>query len=723
MIRHTSPWVRLVGLALFFQVAIGAGFAQAPATSQVQTAGSIDVQADRIEYDADRRLLIGIGNVVVTQNQASLEADYIEVETETQDAYARGNVIYRDPGRVWEGDELRYNLETGQGDFGEFDLFSDPFYITAEDSERVSTNRLVLENAGLSTCEGDNPDFVIRARDAVLLDGHKLRAKNVLLVVAGIPVFYLPMLNKDLEKDSNLDLVPGYSDSMGAFLLSAYNYPVTDELRAATRLDYRTKRGVGVGQDFTWEKPGDYFGGFRAYYADDQEPIDDNDQTEEELGILDNDRYRLRLSHNQTFTPRDYLIVEMNYLSDPDILEDFFDEEFRNNAQPENRVTFTHRDDFFTAGLELTRVLNDEFYGGLNRLPELSLDFYRQPVGGGFYYEGQNRFSVLERAFPSELSEDDDYDAIRFDSRHLVLYPTRTFGFLNLIPRAGYRMTYYSDTRDQQTVTNVVTVTDTNGVSSLSTNIETATLELGSDIRNVYELGLESSFKAFKVLHDRPIPFGKGLRHVAEPFANWTFRPEPNLTRDDLPQFDSVDRIAEQNTVRLGLRNKLQTKVGGRPHDLIDLVVYSDYDLDADADEDDFSPVRFDGEVRPYQWIGLDFDGSHDFNDSETDSFNTRLRLYGEDDSNIGVEYRFARDRRELLTVGTELFPRKQWSFGGYWRYDFEGGELQEQRYTVLHKTDCLGLGLGVRELDDEITLWAQIWLLAFPDSAIGLGK
>ena len=41
-----------------------------------------------------------------------------------------------------------------------------------------------------------------------------------------------------------------------------------------------------------------------------------------------------------------------------------------------------------------------------------------------------------------------DYDAFRADSFHQFLYPNTYFGWLSVVPRVGFRATYYSDTRD-----------------------------------------------------------------------------------------------------------------------------------------------------------------------------------------------------------------------------------------------------------------------------------
>ena len=94
-------------------------------------AGLIDIQADNLSYDAARRLVIARGNVIVKRGTDSVVADYAEIDTATEQVTARGNLKIEYMGNTWEGEEAIYNFKTGVGDFGAFELFSPPYYVTA----------------------------------------------------------------------------------------------------------------------------------------------------------------------------------------------------------------------------------------------------------------------------------------------------------------------------------------------------------------------------------------------------------------------------------------------------------------------------------------------------------------------------------------------------------------------------------------------------------------
>lgn len=717
-------------------LAIPASFAQSGAS--VPTAGTavtgdgeetpVDVQADEMEYEAEQKLMTARGHVVVTRGKDVLKADYMTVRTDTQDAHAVGNVVFNREGNLWKGDEMSYNFKTRIGDFGQFNASLPPFYVSAKDSKRTSPDEYILHNATITTCEGDRPDVYIKAREARVIKQSTIVARGVVFYVGGVPIFYVPKWTRNIKDDkSDMDFVPGYSSRAGAYLLTAYNYHMECGVTASTHLDYRAKRGVGVGEDLSWGDPKlDYRGELKTYYANDKSPMEKRDEGEQEdlEGLVDSDRYRIRLSDVHNLSVRDYAVTELNYLSDPAIIEDFFDDEYRDNAQPENRVTLVHSADKFTAGLEFNKRLND-FYDNVNRLPEATFNVPRMQLGESpFYYESQNAASFLEKEF-AEKSDEDSYDAFRVDSAHKVFYPTKHLGFLNVIPRAGYRGTYYSKTYEYTTVTNLVTVTDTNGVKSTTNEVVSLADDLGADLRNLYELGFETSFKSFGVLNNDWLSRDdQGLRHVVEPYMDYTYIPEPNLTPDQLPQFDDVDTLDERNDVLLGVRNKFQTKRKGAVHDLVDFNVWSTYYVEKpEGTSNEFSDVYFKTELRLVDWLPIDFKGAYDQYEGTVDEFDTQVAVIWPDQTRLALDYRYADDSYDQLASELTLFPSRTWSLNVYNRYSFETELIEEQSYFVQHNGRCVGWGIGYKKIDTDFQIWFRFWLTALPKSNVALGR
>jgi len=696
-------------------------------------AGLIDIQADNLSYDAVRRLVIARGNVVITRGTDSISADYAEVDTATEQVSARGNLSIEYGGNTWEGNEATYNFKTGVGDFGAFQAYAPPYHITATDSRRISPQMMELKGVMLTTCDPDAAEYSVRASSATLENNETLRAKNVRFHLGPVPVFWFPYVKANADSFANFEFTPGLSSDMGAFLLTTYNYPLNDVFTTHTHFDVREKRGIGVGEDVSWKDPNgsDYEGKVRLYYANDRKPWHDENQRKIREDFIENDRYWLHLDDRHNLTDRDYLITTLNYVSDPWILEDFFDDEYQKNVQPENRITLSHRGDNYTAGVTLNARLND-VYDNVNRLPEVFFNMNRQQIlNTPLYYEDKNTLSSLEKVF-GDYKNLDSYDAFRFDSYHMIYWPTRQFGFLSLVPRGGYRGTYFSKTREQSSITNVVAITNEIGdVTGTTNQIEDLVLDGSAVWRNLPELGMETSFKAFGDLYHGPTGIGddEDLRHIAEPYADYTLRFEPNVLPEELWQFDSIDALDKRNDLTLGMRNYLQTKRGGSSHNLIYADVFTTLLLEPEEGQETLNEIGFRSELRPWRWLSWDFAGAFDTVESEIRTFNTQVELRSPEIVTFGVDYRFDKDLRDQVAGDLSLFPEQRWSGRFYARMDLKESKLEEYSGYLVHRTRCLGIGLGLRvrpedgpDGDDNYTVWFRIWPLAFPGFASALG-
>ncbi|MGD9782726.1 MAG: LPS-assembly protein LptD [Kiritimatiellia bacterium] len=699
-------------------------------------AGLIDIQADDLSYDAARRLVIARGEVKVTRGTDSVAADYAEIDTARERVFARGNIVIQYLGNTWKGEEATYDFKTSTGDFGAFEAYVPPYHVTARESRRRSPSLMELEGVMLTTCEPDNPEYSVRASSATLEDGKILRAKHLRFQLGPVPFFWMPYVKANVEELAKFEFTPGASSAMGVFLLTAYKQPINDVFKTRTHLDVREKRGLGVGEDLLWKDPagGTYDGMLRLYYADDQRPWHKDSQRAAREGQVDGDRYWLHLNDRHNLTDLDYLITELNYLSDFWVLSDFFDDLYQENVQPENRVTLSHRGKDYMAGVGLNMRLND-FYGNVDRLPQVFLNFNRQPIlDTPFYYEGDNTLSFLDRVFP-ESYDRDSYDAFRFDTKHMAYWPTRHFGFLSLMPRAGYRGTYYSKTQVLTSYTNVVAMTNALGVSTGVAQVASVATNDGDAVwRNLPEIGAETSFKAFGELYTGPtgIEEDMGLRHVAEPYANYTMAFEPNVLPEELWQFDAVDALDERHDVLVGMRNYLQTKRKSSVHNLLFANVFATLLLDPDEDENEetLGDVGFKTELRPWSWFSWDFDGSYDTQTNSLRTFNTQARVESKDNFIFSVDYRYSRDSSEAVAGDLTVFPEQRWSGRVYARMDMEAEEIDEHSYYLIHRTRCLGIGLGLRirpaaegsDEDDDYTVWFRFWPLALPEFYSALG-
>ncbi len=739
---------RLAGTVLTVLAVLVAPTANAQARRPSELLGGLDVEsndpiqarADKLEY-GNGGWAIGRGNVRITRGNQKLSADMVRFNTETGEAHATGGVVLRRGNDVWQGERLSGNFKTGRWDAINVSVDAAPFRVDAAEAGRDEDGSFVLHNACVTTCT-NHPScrhYRIKARELRVDPGEQIKMRHAVLNVANLPCFYLPYWSQSLKERYGWIFRPGYRSRMGAFLLSSYRARLSPDVVSETHIDYRTKRGFAGGQDLVWEDADgdDWLGSFSAYYAYDEEPVDDDE--DEATADIDSQRYRVRLSHSATLSPRDYLLLNADFLSDIDMLEDFFEGEYRHGHQPENYASLTHRGDFYTASGILRSRLND-FYSEINRLPEVSFDMIRVQLGrSGIYYEGQAAAAFLEQVWDDGELDREDYSTFRFDTSHILLYPRKYAGFLNIIPRAGLRGTYYSDTRlleeEQQiglvTTTNVAVsagVTNTTVTAGYQTNTVTHETAAGQDFRGMMELGVEVSFKAFKMWHGG---FVSPLRHIVEPYADYTLIPEPDVRPDMLYRFDAIDTLDKRHTLLLGMRNKYQTKVRERPYDLVDVDIATVLDLDPDDGEAVLEDLVLDAEFRWPGWISLDFDAVLDLDASQIERFNGRLLPKKIGDYRVYLEYRYRVDTSSLIQGDVTYYPNQTWSFNAFSRYQFEGdARLEEIGGTVRRNLDCVVMRTGLSmlpgytrtdgsEREDELKVIFEMWLTAFPDLAI----
>lgn len=724
-------------------VPLGPSIPLAVSGSQMSSTSAVpvDISAKSMEYNKARDVIRASGDVVIRSGDEELRADSIDLDTRTQEARATGNVVFTKGKNVWRGAALNYNFSTGAWRTGAFDAFFDPFFVKAMSARRTNGTEYVLDRAVLTTCTNTaaHTHYSLSCRQVRVAPGDRLTARGGVVRFGRVPVFYLPWVYRSLsDRAVGFSAEAGQRSRMGFFLLTSTKYWMAPALRGITQVDYRTERGPAVGQEVGWFLDKDSGqGSLYGYYAADSGAKEDYDGADRSK--VDEGRYRLRFSHAQNLSLQDYFLTDINYLSDEFLLEDFFDSEYRGSFQPQNHAVLTHRSDDMTMGLAAYKRLND-FYTTVERLPEAFLDVSRIQVGDTpLYYESRNSASFLNKAY-AEDEETGDYSAGRLDTSHKLYYPTRHFRFLNLIPRAGYRATYYSETVQWSTATQAVSVVTTNWVAGpggslvpvpatgTRTNTVKQAEDLGSDVRSLIELGLETSFRAFKVLSNEENLFGTGLRHVVEPYANYTFVPEPALTPDNIYSFDSIDRLGEKNSVRFGARNRYQTKRGERVQDVMDLDVFTTYDLN--ADDDPMSTVGAESEFNFASWFQVFIDAQYDTVQGVVDVVNSRARVRG-DRWSADVEHRYRNEESHLLAMDLEYAPNLHWAFGVYDRYEFEESRLEEQGLYVTRKLDCLGLRLGGSylpgytradgtEREDDYRMTLQLWLTAFPNIRVG---
>lgn len=309
--------------------------------------------------------------------------------------------------------------------------------------------------------------------------GHNVIVEDMVLRAWGVPVFYFPYWCYPLDTDYGWRVMPGYSSRWGAYLFTKYVYGLAGGfgdgewgLAGSTRLDLRSKNGVALGQGVKWQL-GDFGRGkFKVYYAWDKDADHyDHHWTSEHHWHYENwgskvpdERYALMLEHMWEATERDTLRVKGAYYSDSHFRRDFlrsglFGSGNRFLGYEGNELALEHIENWLGAGISVSGPLND-FYSGVARLPEAYIDVMPTPVPGldfinyeshttlGYYNRNYAKHGDRNTQYPFRYDPGRwaDYQTFRADTYHRLTLPFRVADIVSVVPRAGFRATYWHDT-------------------------------------------------------------------------------------------------------------------------------------------------------------------------------------------------------------------------------------------------------------------------------------
>jgi LPS-assembly protein len=555
-----------------------------------------------VEYDINTGIAKATNGVMVVYGEAVLTAQQISANPTTGIVVADGRVRIQQGEQLWASEHIVYNFGTRQIQAEQFRTGQSPMFAQGRMlSADISNHVYVATDALITSDDVAQPLIKIRAKSIKLMPGRKIEARHATLYIDRVPVFYFPYYSRNLtEHAGHFNVLPGYRTAFGPFVLATYTWWLSDELDGAFHVDYREKRGPGVGPDFNYNLGQWGSGTLKYYYTHDDDTAADN------LGVpIPENRQRVYFSYDANPATNLFAKALVRYESDFAVVRDFFEGDYRRNPQPDSFLELNKFWQNFSVDAYLHPQVNN-FLETVERLPDIRLTGFRQQIGSTpLFYESESSAGYFKRSFAVDAGTNGplpgfDYEAARADTYHQVLLPETFFGWLNVTPRAGGRLTYYSEASGPGARTD-------------------------EQYRGVFNTGAEVSFKASRLWEgvQNSLFEVDGLRHIIEPSANYVYVPSPSKTPNQLPQFDyelpslrllpiefpdynAIDSIDSQNVIRWGLHNKVQTKRDGQLANLLDWNVYADWRLKPRSDQTTFSDLYSDLYFRPRSWLGLE---------------------------------------------------------------------------------------------------------------------
>jgi len=731
---------------------------------------NINIEGLETSFDPETGIATATGDVHIKYGDTEITAGRADYNASTGDVMARENVTVWKAGVTYKGQNLMYNIKTneltgnavrsGMGSNGGNVLFDTQKFET----ETKFIDRIDGGETMMTTHDNENPNYRIKAREMVIYPDNRIVMKRVTVYAGKVPVLWLPYLAQPLDDDVGYKFMPGYSQLWGAFLMNQYGVIHGDHTLAKYRLDLMSERGVAGGVDLIslrHRANQQNFGTLKIYVASDsngQATISGIPRTEE----VDTVRYRVNFQH-RIYLPGPeqstwYIDFDINKLSDIHFYEDYFFEDFRTNREPDNQVSLIHTDPRYQASLMGKFQLND-FYRTTTRLPELAVDFTRQPLGNfGLFYQGSTSLGLLReelsvaeeqsiqnsiaslkapvigpdgKAVPTTAESDrairdqinslramaDGTGFTRFHTYNEFLFPKTFGGWLNVVPRLGVGATYYG-------------------------SIEGGSEDVGDELQPIFHAGLDVSFKATKTWDNiKSDVFGiDGIRHVVRPYINYSYLntddPEgvPNIDRlapttrarnIDVPLFSAVDDLRSWNVARIGVQNVLQTRRDYQSYDgnqgtfrQAGNAAVQSYnwagintfvDLFAEDPEYDRSISNLYNELfwRPVPWLNIFSDtqlpiGDSDYNFTE---LNHGITWLPTNKVSLTLSHQFVTDHpflQDSSLISSIIYARlsENWGVSMNHQYEMDSGTMQYQSYSIHRDLSSWVMSVGARMLD-----------------------
>ena len=697
------------------------------------------IDAKELNFDKPTNMAYGKGDVVVRYKNATLRADQARFNTLTKEVWAQGDVrLYRD-GQEWKAPSLYYNLDTHEIKTDEAWGFFKPIYLHGHQLSQLASNHYTLAQSTVTTCDHAQTHFRLQGTHADIYTGDRIVMHNCTFWLGNVPVLWMPAIIWSLTDDlPPVAISIGSTSRWGVFVQTTTDWHLNSNFDISVNLDERTQRGFAPGANLKYQfDNGNIVGALRGYYINDAKPLDDYDISIAKA--LPTNRYVSEWQHKQFFADNLSLTVDLNRQSDTDVYSDFLNREYSVNREPDSVMDLTKRGENYTLSA-LVRPQFNSFFAEVERLPEVKWAVNRTRLGTTpVFYEGES-----SAGYYANVAGNSNYNAsvsgntggtlftgstMRVDTFHQLVYPLTFFDWFNVTPRAGGRYTYYA--RDS------ISNTNSNGLK-----------------RFVANLGTEMSLKFTRTWTDaRSDWLGiDGLRHIVEPFADYQWVPAPTVATNKLFQFDTVrsitltngsslpvtrytplefpanstiDSISRENMVRFGLRQRLQTRRDSQPWDLLAVAAWTDFHLERNAGETDFSNVFGNMTLRPTKWLALDAFTRYDIQQALIQEFNTDVRVSNGDRWSVGLGTRYLRDDSNLVSVDLSYRLTRRWVAQLFERVDMQNGQWQEQDYVLRQELHDWYISYGFRYRNqliggDEKAFFISATLKAYPSLRVG---
>jgi LPS-assembly protein len=685
--------------------------------------GPVTIEADSIAYDGNEDVFHAAGKVLITFTGGFLKADTATLNRTTNQALAVGHVLVQSDQDSLEGEKVSFNIvsKTGTVAVGKMFIAQNHFYIKGERIEKKSEATYRLENATVTTCDGDAPDWRIAGSELDLtVDGYGV-LKHGRFLARDLPLLYMPYLIFPAKTTRQTGLlfprVAHSRDQNGLDVEIPFYWAVSDSADATFFQRYMEKRGFKEGVEIRYFTDPDTFG---IFYGD---IINDGKQVTESVGSTsrdwqdDRNRWSYYLNHETTFADGVNLRSDIRRVSDHWYFRDFSSfNYYRDHYSPSGEERF-RRVSFFgdeslgslDSTVRLTKDWSlynltalarytDDFSSPdnnetLQKYPEATLTGFRQPL---FESPLQLEFTAGYDYFYRQEGQKGHL----WDISPTFYLPQNLGPYVQMVPQAGFRW----------------------NVWDRSDSAEDAGDKYGD--RQIFTLGTTLSTEVYRVFDVKGEEVEK-IRHGIRPEITYTFIPE--ASQDHAPDF--LIRIPAQNTLTYGITNTFLARMRAKDgkisyREMMRFKLSQTYDIrearrdvtETGNDNRPFRDVDLELDLVPLPYLSLSARNKFDVNSGNWRQNNYDLTLSDRRGDSASAGYRYTRDTLEEINLYLKATLTSSLGATYVLRRNQLDRKTVESTYGLQYRKQCWNMEFNISDREDDRTV-----MVVF--SLYGMGK
>ena len=496
---------------------------------------AIHTDSDSSEYADGITTLTG--NVIVQQGNQRLHSETISLDSNTGVISIHEQVEIRRPGILITADNGVFDTEKGQSVLQHAELVRFDAEMRAE-AETVSLNdddTMVMQNGRFSFCPpGDNSWYIDSQRIDILPEKGFGEARNAVLKLGNVPVFYLPWLSFPIDDQRRSGfLYPKLStnSTSGLYLATPYYFNLAPNYDAVVTPHIREHRGLYLTTEARYLTPAGQHNTNLLWSVDDKQST--------------NNRWYVDYQFQGEMSDQLAVDIKLARASDINLFSDYdYGADLADNNKVSSHMVFTYASN--------SQVI-DEVIVGINKHQQLTTNTPSYDLLPYISMQGG-----ADLADDSVWEYDFNYTNFHRDNSLLSGMDKINGHRLHLAPSISqqWRNSYSYTQATAELPLSVYSLDDTpSGIDD-------------SQTRGLYQLSVDSG-----LYFDRALT--NGGTQTLEPRLFWTYTPYKD--QDSLPIFDTSevakplyqsnrfngpDRIGDDHRVTLGVSSRVLTPSG-----------------------------------------------------------------------------------------------------------------------------------------------------------------